>query len=88
VAFAGLRVGGQPVEAWLSFACQQHRDQLIAPRELLDRDRAVLEDWRDRERRALAGQGWDRPEPLAVGAAARELVRRVEAQARNAIKEA
>ena len=77
VRYAGLRVGGQPFEAWLAFACDQHRDQLIAPRELLDPDRVVLDDWREREQRALAGKGWDPPQPLAVGAAAaRELVDR------------
>jgi hypothetical protein len=78
VTYAGLRVGGQPFEAWLAFACDLHRGELIAPRELLDRDRAVLDDWAERERRALAGEGWDRPQPLAVGAKARELVRRAE----------
>jgi hypothetical protein len=70
VIYAGLRVGGEPVEAWLAFSCQHHRDQLIAPRELLDRDRVVLDDWRVREQRALNGKGWDPPQPLAVGAAA------------------
>jgi hypothetical protein len=64
----------------LAFACDQHRDELIAPRELLDRDRVVLDDWAERERRALAGKGWDPPQPLAVGAAARELVRRADTE--------
>jgi hypothetical protein len=45
---------------------------------LLDRDRAVLDDWGQREVDALAERGWRRPEPLAVGAAARELVARAE----------
>ena len=36
----------------------------------------VLDDWRERERRALDGKGWDPPQPLAIGSAARELVRR------------
>lgn len=76
VVWAGLRFGDQPVEAWLAFACDRHRGELLAPRELLDRDHVVLADWAERERRALAGQGWHRPEPLAVGAEARELVRR------------
>jgi hypothetical protein len=75
VTHAGLRLGGEPVEAWLSFACDVHRDKLIAARLLLDRDRDVLDDWRERERRALDGKGWDPPQPLAVGSAARELVR-------------
>jgi hypothetical protein len=42
VTHAELRLDRGPVEVWLSFACTPHRDQLIAPRELLDRDRAVL----------------------------------------------
>ena len=64
-------MGGEPVEAWLAFSCQHDRDQLIAPRELLDRDRVVLDDWREREQPAPAGKGWDPPQPLAVRAAAR-----------------
>jgi hypothetical protein len=56
VIYAGLRVGGEPVEAWLAFSWEHHRDQLIAPRELLDRDRVVLDDWRVREQRALNGR--------------------------------
>jgi hypothetical protein len=67
----GLRVGGEPVEAWLAFSCQHHRDQLIAPRELLDRDGAVLADWQERERRNARGWGLHPPQPLAAGAAAR-----------------
>jgi predicted phage gp36 major capsid-like protein len=63
----------------MAFAWDRHRDELFAPRELLDRDRAVLDDWREREQRALDGKGWDTPRPLAVGSAARELVRRAEA---------
>jgi hypothetical protein len=76
VTHAGLRVGGQPLEAWLAFACPAHAAELVAPRELLDRDQAVLANWVDRERRALAGEGWYPPKPLAVGSAALELERR------------
>jgi hypothetical protein len=76
VAHAGLRLRKEPVEVWLAFACDLHRDELIAPRELLDRDHAVLADWREREQRALDGRGWDPPRPLAVGTAANYLVRR------------
>jgi hypothetical protein len=76
VTYAGMRLAGEPVEAWTAFSCDRHRDKLIAARPLLDRDREILDDWRERERRALGGKGWDPPEPLAVGSAARELVRR------------
>jgi hypothetical protein len=76
VTHAGLVLQQEPVAAWLAFSCQQHRDQLIGARLLLERDRAVLADSAERERRALAGQGWDSPQPLATGSAARELVRR------------
>ena len=51
------RLGKEPVEVWLAFACDLHRDELLAPRELLDRDHAVLADWREREQRALDGKG-------------------------------
>ena len=71
-------MGGEPIEAWLAFACTLHAPELIAPREPLDRDRAVLADWAERERRALAGEGWRRPQPLAIGAAAQELARRAQ----------
>jgi hypothetical protein len=60
VTHAGLILREHPVQAWLAFSCSMHTDDLIAARPLLDRDRAVLADWRARERRALDGQGWDR----------------------------
>ena len=58
VTHAGLRVGGQPVQAWPAFACALRASELTALRELLDRDRAVLADWADRKRRPLVGKGW------------------------------
>jgi hypothetical protein len=76
VTHAGLILREHPVQAWLAFSCSMHTDDLIAARPLLDRDRAVLADWRARERRTLDGQGWDPPRPLAVGTAANYLVRR------------
>ena len=80
VTHAGLVLTGRrPIEAWRAFACDRHCGQLRAARPLLDRDREVLADWRQRWRDALDGRGWRRPEPLAVGAAARELVTRAEA---------
>ena len=60
---------------------QEYRGELVAARQLLPRDRAVLADWAERARRALDCGGWEPPQPLAVGAAARELVRRAEAAA-------
>ena len=69
-------MGGEPVEAWLAFSCQHHRDQLIAPRELLGREGAVLADWQERERRNAHGRGLHPPQPLAVGASGAELVKR------------
>ena len=60
VTHAGLILREHPVQAWLAFSCSMHTDDPIAARPLLDRDRAVLADWRARERRALDGQGWDR----------------------------
>ncbi len=74
------RFDGHPVEAWRAFACPEHVSRLRAARELLDRDRDTLADWRQREADALAGLGWRRPEPLAVGASAQALVARAEAQ--------
>jgi hypothetical protein len=76
VTHAGLRLGGQPLEAWLAFACTAHATELVAPRELLDRDQAILADWAERERCVLVGEGWAPPKPLAVGSAARELAHR------------
>jgi hypothetical protein len=61
----------------------QLRRLLVVPRELLDRDRAVLDDLRERKQRALDGKGWNSPQQLAVGSEARELARRVEAGPRG-----
>lgn len=79
VTHAGLILRREPLAAWLAFSCRGHHGKLIAARQVLPRDRAVLADWTARERRALDGNGWDPPQPLAVGAAARELVRRLQA---------
>lgn len=79
VTHAGLRLGAEPVEVWRAFSCRRHASELRAPRELLDRDREVLADWHAREQSALNRQPWDPPGPIAVGAAAREIVRRAEA---------
>jgi hypothetical protein len=81
VRYAGVVLRREPLAAWLAFSCQAHRGELIAARRLLPRDRAVLADWQKREQGALAGEGWHPPRPLAVGAAAHELVQRAEAAA-------
>lgn len=79
VTHAGLVLRERPVEVWRSFACAAHKGELRAARELLPRDLEVLAGWRQRRADALAGRGWRSPEPLAVGAEARALVRRAEA---------
>jgi hypothetical protein len=70
------RPKNKPAEAWLVFACEPHADRLVAARELLDRDRAVLDRWRAEEARAMAGQPYRRAEPLALGGGAVQLVER------------
>jgi hypothetical protein len=80
---------GQDLEVWLMFSCAEHRDEipLIGARELLDRDRVVLEQWRAEAARWSLPRGHpDRPgphaqpanppRPLAVGAAAAALLAR------------
>jgi hypothetical protein len=63
-------------EAWLVFACEAHVSGLVAARELLDRDRGVLAEWRAESALAEVGQPWRRPEPLARGGDAVDLVER------------
>jgi hypothetical protein len=70
------RPKSKPAEAWRAFACEAHVKGLIAARQLLDRDRAVIDEWRAEEARSLAGQPWRRPEPLARGGDAVQLVER------------
>jgi hypothetical protein len=71
------RMKGKPAETWLAFACEQHASGLTAARDLLDRDRAVLEQWRSEQQREYsAQQPWRRPQPLARGADALQLVER------------
>jgi hypothetical protein len=70
------RPKNKPAEAWLGFACEAHAGGLITARGLLDRDRAVLDLWRAEAARAQAGQPWQRPEPLARGGEAVQLVER------------
>jgi hypothetical protein len=72
-----------PAEAWLAFACETHAVRLVAARELLDRDRAVLDRRRAEEQRWRPGTPprgrpglWRRPEPLARGGEAVQLVER------------
>jgi AcrR family transcriptional regulator len=49
---------------WLMFACAEHRTLFGNARALTDADRAELEQRRQAERRALAGQRWMPPTPM------------------------
>ncbi|MEJ3651489.1 hypothetical protein WEH80_00585 [Actinomycetes bacterium KLBMP 9759] len=74
----------RPAEAWRAFACDQHADGLIGQRELLDRDRALLAQWREQaerwkpghHRRPSLADPWIRPDPLATGSTAFDLIAR------------
>ena len=68
---------------WLAFGCEQHLDQLIAPRRLLPRDHETLLLRRDRQRLHRAGRTWfgDEEQPLARGRDAERLVARAQAWA-------
>lgn len=61
----------RPVVIW-AFACPEHVEHLIAPRPLLERDRAEMA----RRRELSARHEPDPVGPLAVGRAARELLDR------------
>lgn len=65
-----------PVELWVEYACDLHSSRLQAPRELLDRDRAALDRRRQQHDLGAAGQPYERPGPLATGAAGRHRLRR------------
>lgn len=82
---AGLWFAAHGRTARLGFACDQHADELIAPRPLLPRDRDVLERRRDRGRTERAGRRWagEQEGPLARGAAAERLVERAKAWAKQ-----
>lgn len=71
-----LRQDVRPVQVWLAFTCPSHINLVDAAGELLARDRAVLEAWREQIQLALAGRGYEKPQPLATGPAARALHRR------------
>ncbi len=53
---AGLWYAAHGRTAWLGFACDQHANELIAPRPLLPRDRDGLERRRDQRRTERTGQ--------------------------------
>lgn len=79
------RFDGKPPEAWLAFACDGHADRLVAARDLLPRDREVLDRWWAEERREYtAERPWQRPEPLATGGDAVQLVERARRWAETA----
>ena len=80
---AGLWFARQGQTVWLAFACDIHADDLIAPRELLPRDRDALNRRRDKRRTQLTGHRWagEQEGPLARGAAAERLIDRAQAWA-------
>ena len=49
---------------WLAFACDEHRDRLDDPRPLTEADRAELLWRREQDSLALAGEQYERPQPL------------------------
>jgi hypothetical protein len=79
---AGLWFSRQGRTAWLAFACDTHRGDVIAARALLPRDRDVLKKRRDKRRAQLAGHRLaGAGGPLACGAAAEHLIERARAWA-------
>jgi len=82
---AGLWYAAHGRTVWLGFACQQHAEQLVAPRALLPRDRDALHRRREQHRTELAGQRWagEQEGPLARGAAAERLIERALAWAQR-----
>jgi hypothetical protein len=66
-------------QAFLAFACPEHKSSLIAPRSMLDRDRAELERRRHSWLWARAGHPPLPIDPLRTGAAAHRLVEKVRA---------
>ena len=78
---AGVWHSRQGRTAWLAFACDQHSSDLIAPRELLPRDRDALDRRRDKRRTQLAGHRWagEQEGPLARSSAAERLIERAQA---------
>src|SRR4051812_21522085 len=73
---AGLWYAQHGKTVWLAFACDNHSGDLIAPRQLLPRDRDVLNRRRDKRRTQLAGHrcAGEQEGPIARGAAAEKLV--------------
>ena len=77
VEFAGLAYFEQTKQAWLAFTCADHRGQLIASRPLTEADRAEIARRLEAHRRVVEDhEPFVKPEPLARGRAARELVER------------
>lgn len=75
--YAGVVLHRSPIrrqlECWLSFACAEHVDRLVAARPMLERDRAVQHEWRRQRDLALAGRRHESPKPLATGPDAKAL---------------
>jgi hypothetical protein len=72
----------KPGEAWLAFACPDHRHLLVAPREITEADRLELER-RIRKQADVIGQhtAYAPDQPLAVGDDARALIDKARAWA-------
>jgi hypothetical protein len=68
-------------QVFLAFACIEHKSRLIAPRRMLDRDRAELERRRHSWTWARVGHPPLPIEPLRTGAAAYRLVEKARAWA-------
>lgn len=76
-----------PGEVWKAFACDGHRDQLVAARPLEDRDRVELQRRRDKHQAGLEGRPWAPDRPLAVGPDARRLLDRAKDWAKRSAAE-
>ena len=79
--FVGLKMYRQPSGRRFvvrGFACERHTDHFDAYRPIEDRDLALLECRRERERVELAGRVWDGEDeqPLAWGQEADALIER------------
>jgi hypothetical protein len=85
VEFAGLAYFEHSRRVWLSFACADHRGQLIAARPVTEADRVEIARRKEEYRRVVEDHvPYVKPEPLASGQGARELVERARVWAERA----